>query len=667
MREAGSTILSVQFESESKALRIALFLLVFLLLVDSNALCLAQPESASKGLARDSETTPDTGTRTGTLLKLSTRFYELVQQHLHFADGYDIDAFRKNDDEINTVLDQSDSEFLHLRSLAESGKLPDFDEKAEKEAIQKAKLFMYKSSSIFYLCFGQPFQSSQRARLALSIADRNPKLPDLNTYRPDVLAYLGSALCWSGQYQEAQNILAPLVAAAKGARGAGYTQLKAGQIINQAGQNPFAPLYLASVYLAQGDTANAINVLQPVRMASPTTEVRGNADALLALAFALQKNPVLANKHAALAAAALNATKQQTFPAIAKESSGIAAAIQGDYKQADSLLSLALTGLQASPVKLGHRLEAAQAALWRSYCRDKLGDAAGSLRDRQYAMSFADEAPHLISVSRMLDRLFRKNLTTPVAQQLRDKWAVIVGVGNFADQSIPRLKYSVADARDMADFLQRHAGFKPDHIKLLVDRDATRSNVMDALTGSWLPRVSRPDDLVYFYVSSHGTPAYYDIGALNALVLHDSKVNELFATTVPIQALVRSMRTNLPKRYILGVMDTCYSGGVKAPGEEARTNSSVDPELLLSSNYQLFVSSCQGHEKSWESKRYANGVFSRQLIETLKQHPDYDQFHFIFGDVRSRVMQEVAADYPGNTQTPRLSGIWSAKGFIHKQ
>ncbi len=590
--------------------------------------------------------------------KLNSDFKQRVQQHLQLAGTYDFDKFRKNDDELNALFDEMDATYLDMLILAEHLGLPPSHMQTLKDGIQTAKLFMYKSSSVFYLCFGQPLQAVQCARLGLNLAKYRA---DQKLYEPNMLFYLGSAHCWAGDYKPAEEILRLAIELGEDRP---YAQVRPGGTVNLAGQNPFAPHYLGSVYIAEHETSKAIDLLKSARERAPGDEVKGNADALLALAYSLDNKKDLAQRHIQLARESLDNKPGQIFPAIAKESLGIVAALTGDYKLAEAKLTEALPGLQDSPLKLGNRLEAAQASLWRSYCREKLGNESGSQADRQYAMTFADEAPHLTNVSHLLDALFGKKLTVPVGEQIGDKWAVVVGVGNFADPTVPRLRHSEKDASDMTNFLVQHAGFMPDHIKSLLDTTATKANLIDCISGSWLPKVSKPGDVVLLFISSHGTPAYKEIGALNSVVTYDTNLDQLFKTSIPMQGLVRMLRSNLKKRHIFVVLDTCYAGGLGAPGAEAQSSANVDPDFLLSSNYQLLVSSSEGTERSWESKRYKNSVFTRQLIDTLEKYPRYDDFRNPFSEIRRKVFDEVSADYKGNTQTPKLSGFWSGKGAV---
>ncbi|MBK9143430.1 MAG: caspase family protein [Candidatus Melainabacteria bacterium] len=587
----------------------------------------------------------------GRLAELEKELAFLVSQHLQSAETYDLDSFKRHDDEISRVHDAIDSTILDMQALSERLGLPASYLATSRENIRKSKMLMYKSSSVFYLCFGEPVRSQRCARLGIEIGRASPGLTE---YLRDMFFYLGVASFWSGDYTQAEKDLQNAMAAGTGS--SGFTRVEPGTPVDLTGQNPFASHYLGSVYIARGEHSKAIAVLSSARETAATDELRGQADTLIALSHCLNGHRELADTKLRQAGTELASDQQKTYPAVARESLGLVAALAGDYRKAELELSKALPGLEDSPVKLGNRLEAAQAALWRSYCREKLGNSAGSQQDREYAMALADEAPHIVRLSEQLDRLFDRKTAVPTGERIREKWALVVGVGNFADPNIPKLRYSAKDARDMAEFLVKHAGFKSDHVRILVDGGATREKITDGLSGSWLPTVSKPGDLVFLFISSHGTPAYRDIGALNSVVTYDTRLDGLFETAVPMQGLVRMLTSKLPKRYTFAVLDTCYSGGLDAPGDEAKSLANINPDLMLGSSYQLLASSSDSNERSWESKRYPNSIFTRQLIDSVLENPGNDDFHFLFSEIRKRVANEVAADYTGNTQTPRLAG-----------
>lgn len=591
-------------------------------------------------------------------LELSTQFATLVQKHLELAGKYDVDAFRKNDDELATLFEKMDANYLESRMLYNHLGLSEEPLAVDKKSIQDSKMFMYKSSAIFNLCFGRPMNSAQLSRLSLNLSEHATGKKE---FEPDVLYYLGSALCWAGDYKNAESQLRSAITIGKGRP---FTQLKAGEAVNVGGQNPFAAQQLATVLLAENETGKAIDLLRQTRATAPSDEIRGNADALLAVASSLDPNPISRNvirESVVNAKRELSQRQSQTLPAIATESLGITSAVEGNYAEADKLLSEAIPKLQESPIKLGNRLEAAQASLWRAYCRDRLGNKTGSDQDLKYAMSFAEDAPHLVTVSKMLNKVFGKELFKPVAKNPSQKWAIVVGLSDFADPKIPKLKYPKKDAEDVAKFLVEHAGFQTDRIRTLTNDGATKDEFLNSIAGDWLSSVTKPNDVVFIFVSSHGTPAYEDIGAMNSVVTYDTKMDQLFSTSIPMQNIVRLLSSKLSKRHVFVVLDTCYAGGLGAPVSNNHSVNSIDPEFLLSSNYQLLVSSSSGNEKSWESKRYPNSVFTRQMIDALTANKNYESFESVFDLIQMRVSEEVSADHKGTTQTPSISGLWHGR------
>lgn len=580
-------------------------------------------------------------------LALNTEFVLRINQLLAAADTFDVETYRKNDDALSDVLEQLEANYLEYQMLLEASppevrNLPETKNflATIKPSLQRTRLSTYKSSAIFYLCFGQPVQSSHYAKLALAIAEQDPSL---STEVAELLFYSGAASYWSGDYTAAED------------------QLK--RAIALEPKQRFAAIYLGQVYIAQGQLSKSIELLRAKLTDTDSDEVKGNINRTLAIAYTLAGQQILARQAIDLAKKQLDKEGVKEFKGVGKESLGIVCALAGKFDIAERQLSDALPVLQLSPLNLGNRLEAGQAALWRSYCREKLGDKVGAAEDRKYALGISDEASQLPRLAGLLDPIFGHKETISPVGAIRDRWAIVVGVGNFADPKVPRLRYPVKDATDVKDFLTSKAGFSPNHIRFLADSAATCGNIKDCLTKTWLPSVVRPGDLVLLFISSHGTPAYKEIGAFNSLVTYDTEIDHLFTTSLPLQELVRMIRGKLKKQHVFVVLDTCYSGGLGAPGDEAKTSSNVDPELMVISNYQLLVSSSSSQERSWESKRYPNSVFTRQLLDTLGKNPRFDDFRSLFPGLVEKVNLEVLTDFK-NKQTPTLAGRWSGRGLM---
>jgi len=111
------------------------------------------------------------------------------------------------------------------------------------------------------------------------------------------------------------------------------------------------------------------------------------------------------------------------------------------------------------------------------------------------------------------------------------KFGLIVGVSQyqFNDAGLNNLQYADADARAVRDFLlePNGGGFKASDIIYMENAGATSGAVRDALT-RLLPKAG-PNDLVFIYIASHGSPDPFDPQKLYFL-MNDSKVVNLSGT-----------------------------------------------------------------------------------------------------------------------------------------
>ena len=151
-----------------------------------------------------------------------------------------------------------------------------------------------------------------------------------------------------------------------------------------------------------------------------------------------------------------------------------------------------------------------------------------------------------------------KQLKAPLAQTqdrpIKDKWALVVGISQFADKGI-NLKYPAKDATDFYNFLIGPGHFSKDHVRLLTNEKATRANILATIGDRWLPRVAHPDDLVVVYISSHGSPADLDVGGVNYIVAHDTDPESLYATGIPIQDLMRIIKARVHCERVVIILD----------------------------------------------------------------------------------------------------------------
>src|SRR5262249_33730358 len=123
---------------------------------------------------------------------------------------------------------------------------------------------------------------------------------------------------------------------------------------------------------------------------------------------------------------------------------------------------------------------------------------------------------------------------------VREKYAVIVGVGKFKDPNIPTLNYSAKDARDFAAMLNDPdvGRFHSENVTVLTDDQATTKAIRTALAD--VAAKALREDLVVLYFSTHGSSPSMEKSKVGSgyLVTHDTDLgNPLYASAYGMDEL----------------------------------------------------------------------------------------------------------------------------------
>lgn len=250
--------------------------------------------------------------------------------------------------------------------------------------------------------------------------------------------------------------------------------------------------------------------------------------------------------------------------------------------------------------------------------------------------------------------------TSKSVRPIRDKWAVVIGVDNFKDKRIPQLHFSAKDAADFAKFLVQKANFAPDHVLLLLNDDATHDNITAAICDDWLPKRVDENDLVLIYASSHGSPKELDRGGENFLICHDTNEDKLFTSGINLSDLSPVIKRRTKCDRVVLILDACNSGAATTASKGLYRAVNFDPDAIAGTG-QIVISSSSAEQRSWESKRYQNGVFTRNLIDTLSDGKT--DIISSFDNLKDKVQSEVRFDRQA-FQTPSMSSKWEGDPLI---
>jgi metacaspase-1 len=168
----------------------------------------------------------------------------------------------------------------------------------------------------------------------------------------------------------------------------------------------------------------------------------------------------------------------------------------------------------------------------------------------------------------------------PRVAQSGSRRALCVGINLYPLGEANNLKGCVNDANAWAGLFTSRFGFSRENIKLLLDSEATRKNILGALRD--LVTRSKPGDLIVFQNSSHGSYVADTSGDEETydeiLCPYDIKDNHI------LDDELRDLVAELPKGVRMSViLDNCFSGtGTRfapIPTPDDRRVRFLDPSL----------------------------------------------------------------------------------------
>lgn len=252
----------------------------------------------------------------------------------------------------------------------------------------------------------------------------------------------------------------------------------------------------------------------------------------------------------------------------------------------------------------------------------------------------------LLNPAMAIDLLNKGEARTAASREpVRDKWAVLVAVGDFQDPTIPKLRFSTRNASDLAAILRdpNVGRFASDHVTVVSGEKATKSAIETALTGEGIARKALPNDLIVVYFCGRTLPS---AGGREAYFLaYDTLASELQHSGLPIGQTLREIRRRTQCRRILAVLDS--SPAVRQPGPYP---------ALKELSAQAGVSVLASDELANTSHEWAAGgqsLFTHYLIEGLKPGAGLLALPVV-AEYLGQIVPNEAQKYAGKTQTPAL-------------
>jgi helicase len=228
--------------------------------------------------------------------------------------------------------------------------------------------------------------------------------------------------------------------------------------------------------------------------------------------------------------------------------------------------------------------------------------------------------------------------------------SLFIGIDRYR-APINRLSCARADAVALSSlFRDNSAG----EIEVLVDADATRQNIVDALKG--LEGASE-DDLVIVSFAGHGTEDH-------RLLPVDADADDLVGTCISLDELAAYLDA-IPSKQLVVILDCCFAGGfggarVFAPtGVRAPMEDRQIIERLIRGDGRVVLTASSKSEPALETQEFGHGLFTHHLLEALQGSGDLASSDLIplfalLDYVTTHVVD--SAKLLGEVQTPTLYG-----------
>ncbi len=247
---------------------------------------------------------------------------------------------------------------------------------------------------------------------------------------------------------------------------------------------------------------------------------------------------------------------------------------------------------------------------------------------------------------------------------IKQKWAVVIGTSKFKEGRLtPAHEGDMAQsAKDFYQYLIDPNGgrFDASHVKLLLDSDAQKPNIMTALGPSFLGNGAGPDDLVVVYIATSSFPT---TDGNTYLCSYDCALDNIYGTCISMQSLMSTLKQNVHSDRIVLVLQAAYSGaaslteGAKSL-EPVKATFNVDMEKVVLGNGFVILSSSQPNEIT------RNTAFSRNLISALRQENGLISLSKAFAIAREKTAAETGGADAKKRQVPLMKSTWTGTDLV---
>jgi hypothetical protein len=195
-------------------------------------------------------------------------------------------------------------------------------------------------------------------------------------------------------------------------------------------------------------------------------------------------------------------------------------------------------------------------------------------------------------------------------------YAVVIGIENYQQPSIPGINYAHADANAMANVFEECLGVPHENVKVWLDKEASFARIASELKHD--ADQLDPDDRFYFFYAGHG---FWSAEGGNRLTAWDTHPLNAEGTTVRIEdVLLKPLKKAACKTSALFI-DACSTALTeKGASRDLLKDMSKDDFVIFSKGAKFLNAyfACSPGEKSWSSPTLKHGIWTYYLERALR-------------------------------------------------
>ena len=216
----------------------------------------------------------------------------------------------------------------------------------------------------------------------------------------------------------------------------------------------------------------------------------------------------------------------------------------------------------------------------------------------------------------------------------RTSYAVVVGIGGYREEGVPKLKYAKRDAEVVAKHLTALAGYSPENVRVLTDERALLMDLQETFE-DWLPRLATSSGAVFIYLVGHAVlnPESGDI----ILVPYEGR-QDLARRGYSLKRL-QEVLSRLPSRLNLVFADLSFPADRTGAGPRSIPWSANKPAGKTRS---VLVGSASANGPSLSFDAGQHGLFTYHFLKAVRGQADANDNGWVdLGEIVSYLREQV--------------------------